>query len=233
MSIKVIIRDLFADKIEKLDIKCIDCDFWFDFRGAGFFEGISGIKNFSEAKDLFHSRLYEKRYGKNNQKKLVTFLNNGGRVKGAFKNRKCIGILIAGKYNLFPKLKSFKVYPPDPMSVFLGCIYVEPDLRGAGIEKRLLMDLEKDLIWQNVKSIETIGKRINDDMYEDEFENSPLVPAKFLINNGFYLKKNDELYPLFRLDLHSIARDFVKEELTLEKLAYKKTVRCPVIIKQK
>ena len=84
-----------------------------------------------------------------------------------------------------------------------------------------------------MKSIETIGKKINDDMDEDEFENSPLVSAKFLINNGFYLKKNDKLYPLLRLDLQSIARDFVKEELILEKLAYKKTARCPVIIKQK
>ncbi len=233
MSVKVIIGDLFADKIEKLDIKCADCNFWFDFNGAGFFEGISRIKNISEAKDLFHSKLYEKSYGKSNQKKLAIFLNNGGRVKGAFKNRKCIGILIAGKYNLFPKLKSFKVYPPDHKSIFLGCIYVDPDLRGSGIEKRLLIGLEKDLIWQNVKSIETIGKRINDDMDEDEFENGPLVSAKFLINNGFYLKKNDELYPLLRLDLQSIAKDFVKEELAIGKLAYKKTARCPVIIKQK
>ena len=92
---------------------------------------------------------------------------------------------------------------------------MEPDLRGSEIEKRLLIGLEKDLIWQNVKSIETIGKRINDDMDEDEFENGPLVSAKFLINNGFYLKKNDELYPLLRLDLQSIAKDFVKEERDL------------------
>lgn len=233
MSIMVIVGDLFVDKIEKLDIKCIDCNFWFDFNGPGFFEGISGIKSISEAKDLFQSRLYEKSFGKNNQKKLTTFVSNGGRAKGAFKNRKCIGILIAGKYNLFPKLRSFKVYPPDPNSVFLGCIYVEPEQKGLGIEKRLLMDLVIDLIKQNVISIETIGKRINDDMDEDEFENSPLVSAKFLINNGFYLKKNDELYPLLRLDLQSIARDFVKEELILEKLAYRKTARSPVIINQK
>ncbi|MFC2160006.1 hypothetical protein ACFLQS_04760, partial [Actinomycetota bacterium] len=167
------------------------------------------------------------------RKKLAIFQNNGGIVKGAFKERKCIGILFAGNYNLFPKLRSFKVFPPDPKSIFLGCIHVEPEHKELGIEKRLLIELEKDLLKRKAASIETIAKRLNDDIDEDEFENSPLISFKFLINNGFYLKKNDEQYPLLRLDLQSIARGFVKEELTLEKLAYKKTARSPVIIKQR
>ena len=233
MSVEVIIRDLFADKIEKLDIKCVDCNFWFDIDSESFLKNISGIKSISEAKDLLKGKLYEKSYRKTGQKKLAAFLNNGGIVKGAYKDRKCIGILSAGSYNLFPKLKTFKVYPPDPKSVFLGCIYVEPEHKGSGIEKRLLMDLEKDLIKSDIDSIEVIGKRLNDDIGDDEFENSPLISFKFLINNGFYLKKNDELYPLLRLDLQSIARDFVKEELILEKLVYKETARSPVIIKEK
>lgn len=233
MSAGVVIRDLFADKIENLDIKCVDCNFWFDNDSEGFLKNISGIKSILEAKDLLQRKLYEKSYRKTGRKKLAAFLSNGGIVKGAFRDRKCIGMLSAGSYNLFPKLKSFKVYPPDPKSVFLACIYIEPEHKGSGIRKRLLMDLEKDLLKQNVRSIETIGKRINDDICEDEFENSPLVSVKFLINNGFYLKKNDEHFPLLRLDLQSIASDFVKEELTLEKLAYKETARSPVIIKER
>jgi ribosomal protein S18 acetylase RimI-like enzyme len=38
------------------------------------------------------------------------------------------------------------VFPPDPDSTFLGCIYVEPEMRGMGVEKRLLIELEKDLL---------------------------------------------------------------------------------------
>ena len=72
-----------------------------------------------------------------------------------------------------------------------------------------------------------------DDIDRDEFENSPLTSFKFLINNGFYLKKNDKLYPLLRLDLKSIAKNFAKVELNLQKLGYKKTARSPVVIKQK
>ena len=233
MSIKVIIRDLFADKIEKLDIKCVKCDFWFDYNSKSLFKDISNIKSISEVKDLLQSKLFKTNYSKAAQKKLAVFQNNGGIVKGAFKDKKCVGILFAGNYNLFPKLRSFKVFPPDPKSIFLGCIYVEPVQKELGIEKRLLIELEKDLLKKKTASIETIAKRLNDDIDEDEFENSPLISFKFLINNGFYLKKNDEHYPLLRLDLQSIARDFVKEELTLEKLVYKKTARSPVIIKQR
>ena len=233
MGLEVIIRDLFADKIEKLDIKCAKCDFWFDYNNKSLLEDLSFVKNISEIKDLLKRKLFEKDYSKATRKKLAVFKNKGGIVKGAFKDRKCVGIIFAGDYSLFPKLKSFKVFPPDPESIFLGCIYVEPVQRDMGTEKRLLLELEKDLLIKKAVSIETIAKRLNDDIDENEFENSPLISFKFLINNGFYLKKNDECYPLLRLDLQSIAKDFVKEKLTLEKLAYKKAARSPVIIKQK
>jgi len=191
------------------------------------------VKSISEVKELLQSKLFEKNYSKASQKKLAVFQNNGGIVKGAFKERKCVGILFAGNYSLFPKLKSFRVFPTDPKSIFLGCIYVEPAQKGSGIEKRLLMELEKDLLKKKAVSIEAIAKRLNDDIDEDEFENSPLISFKFLINNGFYLKKNDEHHPLLRLDLQSIVNNFAIEDLILEKLAYKKAARNPVIIKQK
>ncbi len=53
---------------------------------------------------------------------LPFILSNGGKVKAAYSNKKCIGLLIAGSYYLFPKLKSFHIYPPDNDSIFLGCI---------------------------------------------------------------------------------------------------------------
>ncbi|HAJ95185.1 MAG TPA: hypothetical protein DCP02_03020 [Actinobacteria bacterium] len=233
METKVIIRDLFTDKLEKTGIKCVKCNFWFDYDKKSLLEGFSGIKSISDAKDMLKRTFHENIYKKTDQKKLATFSSNGGIIKGAFKNNKCTGMLIAGDYNLFPKLKSFKVYPPDPKSTFLGCIFVEPPYRGTGIKKRLLIELEKDLLKKNIGSIETIGKRLDDDTTEDEFENSPLLSFKFLINNGFYLKKNDKYYPLLRLDLRSIAKSFSAEQLLLEKLAYKKTVRSPAIIREK
>ncbi len=233
MGTKVVIKDLFADRLERTRIKCVECDFWFNHNEESFLRDVLNIKSISEAKDLLNRRFYEKSYKKADQKKLAIFSNNGGIVKGVFKNDNCIGMLFAGDYNLFPRLKSFKVYPPDPKSTFLGCIFVEPSQREPGIKKKLLIELEKDLLKSNIGSIETIGKRLNDDTTEDEFENSPLISFKFLINNGFYLKKNDKDHPLLRLDLKSIAKSFSAEQLLLEKLAYKKTVRSPAIIREK
>jgi len=233
MAAKLIIKDLFSGQLEKINTKCVECSFWFDYARGSLLDEIAGIKNLSHARYLFRSKFFPHDYGNKDQKKMVTFVNNGGIVKGAFKNRKCMGLLSAGKYDLFPKLRSFNVFPPDKDSTFLGCIYVEPEEKGSGIEKRLLIELEKALIKKNAAAIETIGKRLDDDMDEEEFENSPLVPVKFLINNGFYIKKNDQYYPLMRLDLKSIARKFALEGLSVENLAYKKTLRNPVSIREK
>jgi ribosomal protein S18 acetylase RimI-like enzyme len=232
MSSKVVIKDLFADKLEKINIKCAKCNFWFDHNGGRFLDEITNIKSISDVRHIFSRKRYNLGYDNIHKKKLAVFTNNGGIVKGAFKNRKCIGLLLAGSCDLFPKLRSFKVFPPGTDSTFLGCIYVEPDGRGSGIEKKLLIELEKDLLENNAIAIEAIGKRLDDDIDEEEFENSPLLSFKFLINNGFYLKKNDDHYPLLRLDLKSIARRFAREKLSLENLAYKKTVRDPVVIRE-
>jgi GNAT superfamily N-acetyltransferase len=233
MTSKVVIRDLSASRLDRINIKCVRCSFWFDYRSGSFLDDIIDIKSFNDFKNFLSKRLTGNSYPEDNFVKLVDFSGNGGIVKGAFKGKKCIGILTAGDPELFPKLQSFTVFPPDPESTFLGCIYVEPEMRGLGVKKRLLIELEKDLLKKNVKAIETIGKRLDDDIGEEEFENSPLLSFKFLINNGFYLKKNDEHHPLLRLDLKSIARGFSREEISLEKLAYKKAVRQPVVIREK
>jgi hypothetical protein len=233
MTSKVVIRDLSASRLDRINIKCVRCSFWFDYRSQSFLDDLLEIKSFHDFKYLLRKRLTGKNYPEENCVKLVSFAGNGGTVKGAFKEKKCIGILTAGDPELFPKLQSFRVFPPDPDSTFLGCIYVEPGMRGLGVEKRLLIELEKDLLKRNVKAIESIGKRLDDDIDEEEFENSPLISFKFLINNGFYLKKNDEHYPLLRLDLKSIAKGFSREVISLEKLAYKKAVRNPVVIREK
>jgi len=233
MGQAVNIRGLSAHKLSGINIKCVNCSFWFNYEGGNFLEEISRIESFSDFRRFINGVMVSDGYARDGEKKLAAFVEKGGIVKGAFKNRECIGILIAGKFWLFPKLKSFKVFPPDMDSIFLGCIYVEPGHRDTGIEKRLLIELEKHLLDKRFKAIETIGKRLDDDIDREEYDNSPLIPFKFLINNGFYLKKNDDHYPLLRLDLKSIARRFSLKEASMEKLAYKKTVRGPVAIRRK
>ncbi len=233
MNLNLVIKDLSVDKIDRLEIKCKNCSFWFDNKNIISIRDLIKARNIPDIKNFLKSKIFIEKRKVIGHDTLKSFLTQEGRVKVAYKNKKCVGFLIAGKYNLFPSLKTFKIYPPDPKSVFLGCIYIDPENRGLGFDKRLLIELEKDLFNEKVACIETIGKRMSEDIDEDEYENSPLIPFKFLINNGFYLKKNDEFFPLLRLDLRSIASVFKEGKLSLGKLIYKKEARSPVTIKTK
>lgn len=232
MDLNVTIRDLSSAKLEKIDLKCLDCSYWFDRDMTIFFKDLFAARSLHELTGFLKGKLFEKSIRRNNRK-IISFKKYGGKVKAAFIRGQCIGIILAGDHYLFPKLRNFNIYPPDPDSIFLGCIYVIPEYRGIGIGRRLLIEVEKELIKDKRKSIESIGKRQNDDIDEDVYWNSPLIPFKFLINNGFYLKKNDPLFPLLRLDLKSLAIDFVERQPVSDEMALEKEVGSPIIIKNK
>jgi len=230
MNLNLNIKNLDLRQLEELDIKCINCNYWFNAERTNFIEELYRSRNIW---DLIKSKIFEKRNESSQGKNIFCFKKSGGRIKAAFDGKKCVGVILSGKYYLFPKLKSFSIYPPDSKSIFLGCLYVIPGYRNVGIEKRLLLDLEKDLIKERIKSIETIGKRLNDDISEYEYEKSPLIPIKFLIKNGFYITKNDELFPLLRLDLKTIIGYFAKSKLlSIREIFLKKKIRSPAIIKK-
>lgn len=229
MDLNLYIEDLSLSQLKDLDIKCANCSFWFDNRKANFIEEFYRSSNIW---DLIKSKIFERRNKNNKEKKIFGFKKYGGRIKAAFNGKECVGIILSGRYYLFPKLKSFNIYPPDNDCEFLGCIYVVPQYRDIGVDKRLLMGLEKDLMEEKVKSIETVGKRLNDDIDEYEYQNSPLIPVKFLIKNGFYIRKNDEFFPLMRLDLKSIRKVHIEDRLVIDNIPLKNEVRSPVIIEK-
>jgi GNAT superfamily N-acetyltransferase len=233
MDLNLIIKDLSCKQLEKIKFRCIECSYWFDCDKTNFFKDLSEVRSIRELGGFFKGKLFERGARKDNRKKIIFFKEHGGKIKAAFVREKCIGIILAGNYYLFPRLKNFNVFPPDFESIFLGCIHVTSEYRGMNVGKRLLVEIEKELIKEKVKSIESIGKRLNDDIDEEEYWNSPLIPFKFLINNGFHLKKNDPLFPLLRLDLKSVAIDFVESRALLDKIALEKEVRSPIIIKNK
>jgi ribosomal protein S18 acetylase RimI-like enzyme len=182
--------------------------------------------------DLVKSKIFELRTGRSSRESIYSFVRNGGIVKAAFDHKKCIGFVMAGKYYLFPKLKLFNIYPTDDNSIFLGCIHVDNEYKGLGLGKKLLISLEKDLMDKGFESIETIGKRMSDDIDEKEFANSPVIPVKFLIKNGFYIKKNEGIFPLLRLDLSSIVKQYLEEKVLIKNLVLERGTKTPVVIKK-
>ena len=236
MDLNLKIKDLSFRQLETIKFKCLDCDYWFDYDEHNFFKELAGVRSFLELEGLFKGKLFKKnssKMDKNKRSKIIAFKMHGGKVKAAFAGKSCVGIILAGNYYLFPRLRSFNVFPPDFESIFLGCIYVIPEYKGMKVGGRLLIEVEKELIKEKVKSIESIGKRLDDNMDEEEYENSPLIPFKFLIKNGFHLKKNDPLYPLLRLDLKNIALGFARSRVLVGKMVLEKEAGSSLIVKNK
>jgi len=220
MDLNIKIKDIgFADFL-KLKIKCHSCDYWFKCNK------ISLAKEFNKSfklLDFLKSKLFELKNKSHQGNCFGSFIKNGGKIKIAYINKSEIkGLIIYGNHYLFPKLKEFKVYPPDSSSIFLACMFVEPEYREFGVEERLLLSVEKDILKQGKKSLETVAKRQNDDISENEYENLHLIPFKFLIKNGFFVKKNDEYFPLLRLDLSTIETVLSEEESLFARLFKKK-----------
>jgi len=227
MNMNFTIKDLAQDKLDDVKLKCINCSFWVD---AGKPDLLTDVNISISIWEFLRSKFFELR-SLRNKKKFLNFISaSGGIIKAAFSSKKCIGILVAGRYYLFPKLKLFRFYPPDTNSVFLGCLFVLPEYRNLGVGKKLLISLEKDLIKNKISAIETVGKRLNEDMDIEDYVNSPIIPVKFLIKNGFYIKENAEIYPLLRLDLStiSIAKEFLQSRFALKNIVLKRAIKTPV-----
>jgi GNAT superfamily N-acetyltransferase len=220
MDLNLKIKDIgFADVL-KFKIKCHSCDYWFKCNKR------SLVKEFNKSfklLDFFRSKLFELKSKNNYDNLLGSFIKNGGKIKIAYLNKSEIkAIMIYGSPYLFPKLKEFKVYPPDSSSIFLACMFVEPEYQDFGVGERLLLSVEKDMLKQGKKSLETVAKRQNDDISDNEYEDLHLIPFKFLIKNGFFIKKNDEYFPLLKLDLSIIETMLTEEESLFARLFKKK-----------
>jgi len=229
MNLNLKIKSLSFRQLKKIRLDYPQCDYWFDYEQISFFRELAGVRNIVELRGLLRGSVFRKN-NKRDENKIISFKINGGIVKGAFTGDRCVGIILAGNCCLFPRLRNFNVFPPDFKSVFIGCIRVIPEYKDMGVDKRLLIEVEKELIMEKVEAIESIGRRIDDDLDEDEYENSPFIPFKFLINNGFYLKKNDPAYPLLRLDLKNIAFDPVGDKVPVGKVALERDTGGPFLV---
>lgn len=227
MDLNFTIKDIYADKLDKIKLPCANCTYWLDASRLSLFDDINLNTSIWQ---LFKSKFFELKNLANKKKFLNFIIENGGIVKAAFSNKKCVGMLVAGKYYYFQKLKFFKFYPPDPESIFLTCLYVLPEYRNLGIGKKLLIALEKDLIKNRIRSIEAVCKRLDDDTVIEDYINSPIIPVKFLIKNGFYIKQNDVKYPLLRLDMSSLAksREFLNLKFLFRKVEVERPAKIPI-----
>lgn len=80
----------------------------------------------------------------------------------------------------------------------LATVWVEPDFRGAGLGRLLVRAAVKEVIKRDLDALEAYGDRRHRD-------GRCLLPATWLVHEGFQLHRDHPRYPLFRMDVKSIA----------------------------
>lgn len=100
---------------------------------------------------------------------------------------------------LFPRLQRFAaggaVSPLD--TVYLAYCYVADGSRGEGLGSALVREVARAAVDRGYRAVEALGDRFWDGGW--------VLPVTFLAANGFSVIRDDERFPLLRLDLRSRA----------------------------
>lgn len=151
--------------------QCQRCDFW-QSRGGG-------IKSFT----LNQAQLQPKK-GKASLGKLLLA---GG---------KTVGYVNYAPAAFFPRLSSLPLSPASLDTIFIACFYILESYRGQGLGKYFLNCLERELLQQGYKSIETIVKHYP--------KKSPAGWLEFYQACGFKPVRQIHDLVLMRLDMKSL-----------------------------
>jgi GNAT superfamily N-acetyltransferase len=128
-----------------------------------------------------------------------------------FEDNNPVGYTLFGPPSYFPKIAEYPAGPVGEDAIFLACMYIMPDNRGSGLGEKLLMDIEKHVLKRKYKALELFGSR-SDDLI-------PANPIRFYLERGFYIKKDDDRFPLLRLDVKSLVAWQENVEAALKQLS--------------
>jgi GNAT superfamily N-acetyltransferase len=106
---------------------------------------------------------------------------------------------------LFPRLRRFPtgIAATAADTVYLAYCYVIEGRRGQGLGSALVREVARASVDRGYRAVEALGDRAWDGGW--------VIPVSFLAANGFTVVRDDERFPLLRLDLHS------RDELLLQR----------------
>ena len=98
---------------------------------------------------------------------------------------------------LFPRLRRFPtgIAATASDTVYLAYCYVIEGRRGQGLGSALVREVARAAVDRGFRAVEALGDRAWDGGW--------VIPVSFLAANGFTVVRDDERFPLLRLDLHS------------------------------
>jgi len=93
-----------------------------------------------------------------------------------------------------PNAAEYPAGPPSDDAVLISCLFVAQEhYRGKGLGRQLLRSIIAELRGRGIKAIETFGRKGE--------PGNPSGPVEFYLRNGFRVHKDDDEFPLLRLDL--------------------------------
>lgn len=119
-----------------------------------------------------------------------------------------------------PRLASMPYPTPSRGAVYITCLYVVPEFRGAGLGKLLLESAERSLYRKKYRILETHGLPTG--------RHGPSGPAEYFKARGFRVVTSHHEAPLMRLDLRSLVAAQENIQSLLERLTLPRLGRRPV-----
>jgi GNAT superfamily N-acetyltransferase len=123
-----------------------------------------------------------------------TMLEWGTCGKLLIEDREALGFAEYAPASLFPRLGRFRSGRVSSDAVYLSYCYVVERRRGFGLGTELVRAVARDLVDRGYRALEALGDR-------ERSGESWVLPAPFLLANGFGVVRDHPRFPLMRLDL--------------------------------
>jgi GNAT superfamily N-acetyltransferase len=129
--------------------------------------------------------------------KLVAEIGDGGGEPEGGASDEGSGFAEFAPATLFPRLRRFAAGEAASLvdAVYLAYCYVVDGRRGRGLGTALVRDVARAAVDRGYAAVEALGDRAWDGGW--------VIPVTFLAANGFVVVRDDDRYPLLRLDLRS------------------------------
>lgn len=100
---------------------------------------------------------------------------------------------------LFPRVERFRAAPVSPDAVYLAYCYMAEPARRRGHGRALVRACARDLLDRGHRAVEAFGDR--------RAEGGAVLPEQFLTRAGMRVLRDDERFPLLRLELSGSSPD--------------------------
>ena len=176
-----VIRDLTHTNVDDLPKPCRSCTFW-EFRPSDREFTMASVEQDFE-KEAWCSEVS---------------LVHGSAGKVAYLDGRPVGYALCGVQDVFRGAEMFPLRISRD-ALFLATLRVTEEARGHGIGKALVHAVLKEAKARGKRAIEAYGDR-------DWQHEVCIIPSAFLEALGFKVKREHPRFPLYRLDLNSIAK---------------------------